>query len=85
MKSVNFLVGFDFSTTFDSVRHRIWFFNIAKKNVVAEALSLIKEIGKDLPTYWRTKLCIGKYDYLSRYEKEQLWHNVLANLINTFL
>ena len=56
-----------------------------KKYVVAEALSLIKEIGKDLPTYWRTKLCIGKYDYLSRYEKEQLWQNVLANLINTFL
>ena len=78
VKSGNFLVGFDFRT-------RIWFFNIAKKNVVAEALSLIKEIGKDLPTYWRTKLCIGKYDYLSRYEKEQLWHNVLANLINTFL
>ena len=77
-----FLIGFDFSTTSDSIRNRIWFFNIAE-NICSS--SLIKEIGKDLPTYWRTKLCIGKYDYLSRYEKEQLWHNVLANLINTFL
>ena len=39
-----FLVGFDFSTTFDSVTE--FDFSALQKKTVAEALSLIKEIGR---------------------------------------